>query len=73
MYLILIKLLLLLLKMMHTPLQIKNPFVRALCDSENLVGLMGSTNRVTSSISVWLPTYLLQIFVILFNFFAVVE
>jgi len=35
---------------------------RALCDNENLVGLMGSTNRVTSSVSVRLPTFLLHIF-----------
>jgi len=34
---------------------------RALSDSENLVGLMGSTNRVTSLVLVWLPTFLLQV------------
>jgi hypothetical protein len=32
------------------------------CNSENLVGLMGSTQRVMSLTSVRLPTFLLQIF-----------
>jgi hypothetical protein len=46
--------------MPHPKLKIR--LSRAQCDSESRVGLMGSTQRIMSSISVRLLTFLLQIF-----------